>query len=31
VRDEDSDETLVMWVGFMLKPVDFFDSTPLYL
>jgi Cu2+-containing amine oxidase len=30
VRDEDSDETLVMWVSFMLKPFDFFDKTPLY-
>jgi primary-amine oxidase len=30
VRDEDSDETHVMWVSFMLKPFDFFDKTPLF-
>src|ERR1700681_128022 len=30
VRDEDSDETLLMWIGFTMKPVDYFDSTPLF-
>lgn len=30
VRDEDEKETLLMWIGFMLKPHDLFDSTPLY-
>ncbi len=30
VRDEDSDETHIMWVSFMMKPVNYFDSTPLY-
>lgn len=30
VRDEDSDMTHLMWVGFMLKPHDVFDQTPMY-
>jgi primary-amine oxidase len=30
VRDEDSDMTHVMWVGFMLKPYDVWSKTPLY-
>ena len=30
VRDEDSDMTHLMWVGFMLKPHDVWSKTPLY-
>jgi Cu2+-containing amine oxidase len=30
VRDEDSDMTHLMWVGFMLKPHNVWSKTPLY-
>ena len=30
IRDEDSDMTHLMWVGFMLKPFNVWPTTPLY-
>jgi Cu2+-containing amine oxidase len=30
VRDEDTDMTQLMWVGFMLKPYDVWSKTPLF-
>jgi Cu2+-containing amine oxidase len=30
VRDEDTEMTHLMWVGFMLKPYDVWSKTPLY-
>jgi len=30
VRDEDSNMTHVMWVGFMLRPANLWSKTPLY-
>lgn len=30
VRDEDTNMTHLMWVGFMLKPANLWSSTPLY-
>ena len=30
VRDEDTNMTHVMWVGFMLRPANLWSQTPLY-
>jgi hypothetical protein len=30
IRDEDSDMTHLMWVGFMLRPFSVWPNTPLY-